>query len=304
MRAALVGAGNVGASIAQLIVLNELADVVLLDVVDGRAAGKALDLAQAGAVLRHRAAIVGSDDMAQMAGADVVVVTAGLPRTPGMSRDDLLEKNASIIRSVGAAIAEHAPGAIVIVVTNPLDVMCHVMQQATGKPHAEVIGMAGVLDAARFAAFIAMELGVNAGDISPMVLGGHGDSMVPLARYTTVGGIPLTQLLPADAVERLADRTRKGGAEIVGLLKTGSAFYAPAASVYKMLEAIALGEDRVVPASVFATGQYGISDVYVGLPAVIGPGGVKRILEIELDADETAMLRESAERVRETVARL
>ena len=304
MKIAIVGAGNVGATIAQYAVQRELGDVVLVDIVEGMPQGKALDLAEAAPVLGYHGRLIGANDFAALAGSDVVCVTAGLPRTPGMSRDDLLGKNAAIIRSVGGAIKEHAPEAIVIMVTNPLDVMCQLMQQVTGKPHREVFGQAGVLDGARFAAFVAMELEISPDDVSAMVLGGHGDSMVPLPRYTTVSGVPITQLLDSDVIAQIVDRTRTGGAEIVALLKKGSAFYAPAASAFKMIESVVRNKRRLLPASVHATGQYGIRDVYIGLPAVIGPLGVDRIVEIELTDEETDALRTSAAHVRETVSRL
>ena len=304
MKIAVVGAGNVGATIARLVAERELGNVVLLDVLEGVARGKALDLTEAAPVLGYHASIIGGKDYAALAQSDVVVVTAGFPRMPGMSRDDLLEKNAAIIREVADGIRKHAPDAIVLMVTNPLDVMCQVMQEATGKPHREVFGMAGVLDAARFAAFIAMELEISPDDISAMVLGGHGDSMVPLPRYTTVAGVPVTQLLPKELIEQLVQRTRNGGAEIVTLLQKGSAFYAPAASAFKMLECVVRDKKRLLPASVYATGEYGINDVYVGLPVVIGPMGVERIVEIDLTDEEQNALNASAEHVREAVRKL
>ncbi|MFH0962570.1 MAG: malate dehydrogenase [Planctomycetota bacterium] len=299
MKISIVGAGNVGATVAQLAVERELGDVVLIDVVEGLPQGKSLDLLEAGPVLGYRGSIIGANDLAELAGSDVVVVTAGLARKPGMSRDDLLLKNAEIIRGIGEGIRRHAAEAIVLMVTNPLDVMCMVMQKATGKRPKEVVGMAGVLDAARFAAFIALELEVSPDDIRAMVLGGHGDSMVPIPRYTTVGGLPITELLPGEVIERIIERTRGGGAEIVELLKQGSAFYAPGASAFKMLECIVRNKKRLLPASVWATGEYGIRDVYVGLPAVIGPMGVERIVEVSLTEEEAQALRRSAQHVRE-----
>jgi len=304
MKIAVVGAGNVGATIARLVAERELGNVILLDILEGVARGKGLDLMEAAPVLGYHAGIIGGKDYSALAQSDVVVVTAGFPRTPGMSRDDLLEKNATVVREVADGIKRHAREAIVLMVTNPLDVMCQVMQEMTGKPHREVFGMAGVLDAARFAAFIAMELEISPDDISAMVLGGHGDSMVPLPRYTTVAGVPVTQLLPVEVIDQLVQRTRAGGAEIVELLGRGSAFYAPAASAYKMLECVVRDKRRLLPASVYATGQYGITDVYVGLPVVIGRRGVEQIVEIDLTAEEHEALKASADHVREAVKKV
>ena len=304
MKISIVGAGNVGASIAQYVAMKDLGDVLLLDIAEGLPQGKALDLTEAAPVLGYHSQLIGANDMSQLAQSDVIVVTAGFPRMPGMSRDDLLEKNAGVIRSVGGAIREHAPEAIIIMVTNPLDVMCQLMRDVTEKPHKEVFGQAGALDGARFAAFIAMELEISPDEVHALVLGGHGDSMVPLPRYTTVGGVPVTQLLPEEVIAQLVERTRKGGAEIVALLKKGSAFYAPAASTFKMVESVVRNKRRLIASSVYATGQYGIKDVYIGLPAVIGPMGVEGVIEVELTEEEADALRRSARHVAETVAKL
>jgi malate dehydrogenase len=297
----VIGAGNVGATTAQRIAEAGLADVVLVDIVEGLPQGKGLDLAEAAPVVAHDARVVGSNDYADTAGSDVVVVTSGLARQPGMSRDDLLTKNAGIVRSVVEQAAKASPGAIIVVVTNPLDAMCHVALEASGFPRERVIGMAGVLDSARFRTFIAQELGVSVEDTHAFVLGGHGDTMVPLSRYSTVAGVPITELLSADRVKALEERTANGGAEIVGLLKTGSAFYAPAAGAFEMVEAILLDRKRVLPCAVLLQGEFGVQGQFVGVPVVLGRGGMERIFEIELTADEQAAFRRSADAVKELV---
>ncbi len=300
----VIGAGNVGATTAQRIAEAGLADVVLVDIVEGLPQGKGLDLAEAAPVVGHDARIVGTNDYADTAGSDIVVVTSGLARQPGMSRDDLLAKNAGIVRSVVRAAAAVSPTAVLIVVTNPLDAMCHVALDASGFPRERVLGMAGVLDSARFRTFIAQELGVSVEDTHAFVLGGHGDTMVPLPRYSTVAGIPITELLPPDRVQALSERTANGGAEIVGMLKTGSAFYAPAASVFEMVEAILLDRKRVLPCAVLLDGEFGTRGLFVGVPAVLGAGGMERVLEIELTDDEQAAFDRSAAAVKELVDKL
>jgi malate dehydrogenase len=297
----VIGAGNVGATTAQRIAEAGLADVVLIDIVEGLPQGKGLDLAEAAPVVAHDANVVGTNDYADTAGSDVIVVTSGLARQPGMSRDDLLTKNAGIVRSVVESAAAVSPDAIIVVVTNPLDAMCHVAMDASGFPRERVIGMAGVLDSARFRAFIARELGVSVEDTHAFVLGGHGDTMVPLSRYSTVAGVPITELLPADRVRALEERTANGGAEIVGLLKTGSAFYAPAAGAFEMVEAILLDRKRVLPCAVRLQGEFGVDGLFVGVPVVLGRSGVERVFEIELTDAEREAFQRSANAVRELV---
>jgi malate dehydrogenase len=300
----VIGAGNVGATTAQRIAEAGLADVVLVDIVEGLPQGKALDLAEAAPVVGHDGRIVGTNDYAESAASDIIVVTSGIARKPGMSRDDLMNTNAGIVKAVVAEAAALSPDAILIVVTNPLDVMCHVAMRASGFPRERVIGMAGVLDSSRFRTFIALELGVSVEDTHAFVLGGHGDTMVPLPRYSTVAGIPITELLPPERVAALVDRTANGGAEIVGLLKTGSAFYAPAASVFEMVESILLDRKRVLPCAAFLQGEYGQQDLFVGVPVVLGERGLERIVQIELTAEEQAAFDASAGAVREQVDKL
>jgi malate dehydrogenase len=298
----VIGAGNVGATTAQRIAEAGLADVVLVDIVEGLPQGKGLDLAEAAPVVVHDAHITGTNDYADTAGSDIVVVTSGLARQPGMSRDDLLTKNAGIVRAVVQQAAKASPDAIIIVVTNPLDAMCHVAMEASGFPRERVIGMAGVLDSARFRTFIAQELGVSVEDTHAFVLGGHGDTMVPLSRYSTVAGVPITELLPAERVRALEERTANGGAEVVALLKTGSAFYAPAAGVFEMVESILLDRKRVLPCAVMLRGEFGVDGLFVGVPVILGAAGMERVFEIELTADERSAFERSAEAVRELVA--
>jgi malate dehydrogenase len=300
----VIGAGNVGATTAQRIAEAGLADVVLVDIVEGLPQGKGLDLAEAAPVVSHDARIIGTNDYAATAGSDVIVVTSGLARQPGMSRDDLLMKNAGIVKAVVQASAAQSPDAVLIVVTNPLDAMCHVAMQASGFPRERVLGMAGVLDSARFRTFIAEELGVSVADTSAFVLGGHGDTMVPLPRYSTVAGIPITDLLSADRIQALVDRTANGGAEIVALLKTGSAFYAPAASAFEMVDAILRDRRRVLPCATLLKGEYGVDGLFVGVPVVLGKGGLQRVIEIKLTAEEQTAFDKSAAAVKELVDKL
>jgi malate dehydrogenase len=300
----VIGAGNVGATTAQQIIETGLADVVLVDIVEGLPQGKALDLLEAAPVAGYDVRITGTNDYADTAHSKIIVVTSGLARQPGMSRDDLMARNAGIVESVVKQAAPLSPGAIIIVVTNPLDAMCHVALKASGFPPERVIGMAGVLDSARFRAFIAEELQVSVRDIRAFVLGGHGDTMVPLPRYSTVGGVPMTELMSAERVEALVERTRNGGAEVVALLKTGSAYYAPAASVVEMIEAILRDRRRVLPCAAYLGGEYGVSDLYMGVPIVLGNGGVEKIIEISLTDDERAAFDRSADSVRELLGKL
>jgi len=303
-RVTVIGAGNVGATTAQRILRTGLADVVLVDIVEGLPQGKALDLAEAGPVAGYDVKITGTNDYADTAGSKIIVVTSGLARQPGMSRDDLMAKNAGIVDSVVKQSAAVSPEAIIIVVTNPLDAMCHVAMQASGFPRERVIGMAGVLDSARFRYFIAAELDISVRDVRAFVLGGHGDTMVPLPRYSTVGGVPITELMSAERIAALVDRTRNGGAEIVALLKTGSAYYAPAAATVEMVEAILLDRRRILPCAAYLQGEYGYDGVFVGVPVVLGDGGMQKVIEISLTDDEKAALDHSAAAVRELVAKL
>jgi len=300
----VIGAGNVGATTAQRIAEAGLADVVLVDIVEGLPQGKGLDLAEAAPVVGHDARLIGTNDYAATAGSDVIVVTSGLARQPGMSRDDLLAKNAGIVNAVVEASAAQSPNAVLVIVTNPLDAMCHVAMQASGFPRERVLGMAGVLDSARFRTFIAEELGVSVADTSAFVLGGHGDTMVPLPRYSTVAGIPITDLLPEDRIAALVERTANGGAEIVALLKSGSAYYAPSASAFEMVDAILRDRHRVLPCAVFLKGEYGVDGLFVGVPVVLGRAGMERIIEITLTDDERRAFAASAAAVQELVDKL
>ena len=300
----VIGAGNVGATTAQRIAEAGLADVVLVDIVEGLPQGKGLDLAEAAPVVGHDSRIVGTNDYADTAGSDIVVVTSGLARQPGMSRDDLLAKNAGIVRAVVEQAAKHSPEAILIIVTNPLDAMCHVALKASGFPRERVLGMAGVLDSARFRTFIAEELHVSVEDTHAFVLGGHGDTMVPLSRYSTVAGVPITELLSPERVRALEERTANGGAEIVALLKTGSAFYAPAASAFEMVDAILRDRKRVLPCAVLLKGEFKTHDLFVGVPVVLGRDGMEKVFEIALTADEQAAFDRSAAAVQELVDKL
>ncbi|RMD89749.1 MAG: malate dehydrogenase [Alphaproteobacteria bacterium] len=300
---ALIGGGMIGGTLAHLIGLKELGDVVLFDIVEGLPQGKALDIAQAGAIEDFDGAFKGTQDYADIEGADVVIVTAGVPRKPGMSRDDLLDINLKVMKAVGAGIKAHAPDAFVICITNPLDAMVWALREITGLPHNKVVGMAGVLDSARFRLFLAQEFGVSVEDVTAFVLGGHGDSMVPLIRYSTVAGIPVPDLIAmgwstAERIEAIVQRTRDGGAEIVKLLKTGSAYYAPASSAIAMAESYLRDKKRVLPCAAHLDGAYGVDDLYVGVPVVIGAGGVERIVEIALGAEEKALFDRSVAAVR------
>jgi malate dehydrogenase len=303
---ALIGSGQIGGTLALLVGLKELGDVVLFDIVEGVPQGKSLDIAQASPIEDFDARVTGTNDYAQLAGADVVIVTAGIPRKPGMSRDDLIGINAKVITSVGENIKKHCPNAFVIVITNPLDVMVWVMKEVSGLPPERVVGMAGVLDSARFRYFLAEEFGVSVEDVTCFVLGGHGDTMVPLVRYSTVAGIPLPDLVKMgwttqERLDKIVQRTRDGGAEIVGLLKTGSAFYAPAAAAIQMAESYLRDKKRVLPCAAWLTGQYGVKDLYVGVPTVIGAGGVERVVEITLDGAEKQMFDKSVDAVKALV---
>jgi malate dehydrogenase len=297
----VIGAGNVGASVAQRVAEGRLADVVLIDIVEGLPQGKALDLAEAAPIVGHDMRIIGTNDYADTAGSDIIVVTSGLARQPGMSRDDLLAKNAGIVRSVVQQAAAQSPGAILIIVTNPLDAMCHVALEASGFSPERVIGMAGVLDSARFRAFIAQELGVSVSSTHAFVLGGHGDTMVPLPRYSTAGGVPITELLDQARIDALVTRTRNGGAEIVALLKTGSAYYAPAASVAQMVDSILADRNEILPCAAYLQGQYGVDGLFVGVPVKLGRGGISQVVEIELAGEERTAFERSADAVRELV---
>ena len=294
----VIGAGNVGATAAQRIAEGGLADVCVVDVVEGLPQGKALDLAEAAPLQYHDQIIVGTNDYADTAGSDIIVVTAGLARQPGMSRDDLLLKNAGIVRSVVKQAVQYSPDAILIIVTNPLDAMVHVALEVSGFPRERVIGMAGVLDSSRFRTFIAQDLGVSSADVSAFVLGGHGDTMVPLPRFSTVAGIPLPELMKPERIEVLVQRTRTGGAEIVALLKAGSAFYAPASSVFQMVDSILNNRRRVLACAVLLHGEYGIDGLVVGVPLVLGASGVERVIEVALTPEEKAALMTSAGSVR------
>jgi malate dehydrogenase len=300
----IIGAGNVGATTAQRIVETGLADVILLDIVEGLPQGKALDLAEAAPVVGYDVRVTGTNDYADTAGSKIIVVTSGLARQPGMSRDDLTAKNAAIVDSVVRAAAAVSPRAIIIVVTNPLDAMCHVAMKASGFPRERVVGMAGVLDSARFRHFIAAELDVSVRDVRAFVLGGHGDTMVPLPRYSTVGGVPITELMTKERIAALVDRTRNGGAEVVALLKTGSAYYAPAAAVVEMAEAILLDRRRILPCAAYLKGEYGYDGLFVGVPVVLGDGGMQKVIEISLTDAEKAALDHSADAVRAALQKL
>jgi malate dehydrogenase len=298
---ALIGAGQIGGTLALLAAQKELGDIVLYDIVEGVPQGKALDLTEARPILESDVSIVGTNDYRDVAGADVAIVTAGLPRKPGMSRDDLLEKNLGITGEVAVNLRENCPDAFVIVISNPLDAMVYAMKKITGFPKERVVGMAGVLDSSRFRAFVAMELGVSVREVKTLVLGGHGDTMVPLPRYCTVSGVPLPQLLSGEEIEGIADRTRFAGGEIVKLLKTGSAFYSPAASAIEMAEAYLRDQKRLMPCAAYLEGEYGFSGYYMGVPVIIGAGGVERIIEVDLAEEEREALRRSFDHVKKLV---
>lgn len=299
---ALIGAGQIGGTLAMLCGARNLGDVVLFDVVEGMPQGKALDLSHLAPVFGLDFKITGTNTIADIKGADVCIVTSGLPRKPGMSRDDLVKTNAEIVRNVAKGIKEHAPNALVIVVTNPLDAMVYLMQKETGFPAQRVIGMAGVLDTARYQAFLAEELNVSVSSVSAFVLGGHGDDMVPVRSYTTCGGIPVGNLIKADRLDAIEKRVRGAGGEVVALLKTGSAFYSPAASAIQMAEAYLFDQRRVLAAAAMLNGEYGLKGLYIGVPVIIGKNGIEKVIEIELNADEKKALHESAERVKQLLA--
>jgi malate dehydrogenase len=293
-KVAVIGAGNVGATCAFMLAERKVGEIVLLDIYEGFAKGKALDMSQGGQILNYDGKITGTMDYADIAGADVVVVTSGFPRQPGMSREDLIGKNADIISQVGAGIRDHAPDAIIVMVTNPLDLMTYHMRAVTGFPAERVVGQAGILDSARMTHFIAQEVGCSNEDVQAMVLGGHGDTMVPLPRYTTVGGIPITQIMDADTIDAICERTASGGGEIVKLLERGSAFYAPGAAAVIMAESILNDRKRMLPCSAYLSGQYGLEDVYIGVPVILGRNGVESIVELELEDSELSSLQKSA----------
>ena len=301
---ALIGGGNIGGVLAEQVVSRELGDVVIFDVVEGMPQGKALDIAEGAPLLDSAARVEGANDYAAIAGADLVIITAGLARKPGMSRDDLLKTNLTIIKSVAEGVKQHAPEAYVIVVSNPLDAMVYAFKTVSGFPRQRVVGMAGVLDSARFRAFVAWELGVSSQDVTALVLGGHGDTMVPLTRYCTVAGIPISQLLAKDRIEAIVQRTRGAGGEVVGLLKTGSAFVSPAASAIEMAESILVDKKRVLACACELDGEYGVEGLYVGVPCVLGAGGVEKIIEVELNAAERKLFDASVEHVRSLVAQI
>ena len=303
LRVSVIGAGNVGATLAQRVAERNLADVVLLDIVPGRPQGIALDLMQARSVGAHDRSIIGTNEYADTANSSIVVITAGLPRRPGMSRDDLLRTNAKIVSEAAQKAIAHSPNAILIVVTNPLDVMTYLAWQATGLPTQRVMGMAGILDSSRFQTFISMELGVSTTSVNAMVLGSHGDLMVPLPRYSTVGSIPITELMDAETIDRLVERTRNGGAEVVGLLKTGGAYYAPSASVCQMVESILCNQSRLLPIASYLQGEYGLNDVFIGVPTRLGATGVESIVELSLTEQELQALQQSAQAVRQNIDR-
>jgi malate dehydrogenase len=295
----VIGAGHVGATAAQRLAEKELCDVVLIDIIEGVPQGKALDLAEAAPIEKHDARLTGTNAYDASKNSDIVIITAGIPRKPGMSRDDLISTNAGIVKSVTQEVAALSPDSVLIIVSNPLDAMCHVAHDVSGFPKERVIGMAGVLDSARFRAFISMELNVSVENTHAFVLGGHGDTMVPLPRYSTVAGIPITELLPSDRIDALVDRTRNGGAEIVSLLKTGSAYYAPASAAVEMAESILKDKKKILPCAAYLEGEYGLNQLFMGVPVKLGAAGVEEIIEITLTADEKAALEKSAAAVQE-----
>jgi len=298
----VVGAGNVGSTAAMRLAEKELADVILVDVLEGIPAGKALDLTQAAPIEEHDCRIVGcTEDYSDAKDSDIVIITAGIPRKPGMSRDDLLSTNMNIMKTVVKAVASAAPNAILIIVSNPLDAMCHVAYDVSGFPKNRVVGMAGVLDSARFRAFIATELDVSVENVHAFVLGGHGDTMVPVSRYSTVAGVPITELLPQERIQAIEQRTRDGGAEIVGLLKTGSAYYAPASAAVEMAEVILKDKKKILPCAAYLEGEYGIQNLFIGVPVKLGANGIEQIIEIKLDEEEQKSLNHSADAVRKLV---
>jgi len=300
----VIGAGNVGATTAQRVAEKQLGDVVMIDIAEGLPQGKSLDLAEAAPIEKHDARVEGANDYEPSKDSDIVIITAGIPRKPGMSRDDLISTNSGIIKSVVEQVVKFSPNAILIIVSNPLDAMCHVAYETSGFPRNRVIGMAGVLDSARFRTFIARELNVSVENTHAFVLGGHGDTMVPLPRYSTVAGIPITEILDRETIDSLIERTRKGGAEIVGLLKSGSAFYAPASAAAEMAEAILKDKKKILPCAAYLEGEYGIEGLFIGVPVKLGAGGIEEIVEIKLTDSEKQGLENSANAVRELVADL
>ena len=298
MKITVIGAGNVGATTAQRLAEKEYGDIVLVDIVEGLPQGKGLDLMEAGPIYNYDCKITGTNSYEETENSDLVIITSGLPRKPGMSRDDLVKVNTDIVKSVVDQAVQKSPGAILIVVSNPLDVMTYVTYKVCNFPRERVIGMAGILDTSRMRTFIAMELNVSIENVHAFVLGGHGDTMVPLARYTTVAGIPVTELIPEDKLDSIIKRTRDGGAEIVSLLKTGSAFYAPAASIVEMVDAIVKDKKKILPCTVLCNGEYGLNDVFIGVPVKLGKNGAEQIIEIKLNQEETEALNKSAESVR------
>ena len=301
---ALIGGGNIGGVLAQEAAYRELGDVVIFDVVEGLPQGKALDMAEGAPVLGADAKITGANDYAEIAGADLVIITAGLARKPGMSRDDLLNTNLKIMKQVAEGVRDNAPDAYVIVVSNPLDAMVYTFKEVSGFPKNRVVGMAGVLDSSRFRAFVAWELGVSVQDVSALVLGGHGDTMVPLIRYCTVAGVPVSQLLPKEKIDAIVERTKGAGGEVVGLLKTGSAFVSPALSAIEMAESILKDKKRVLACACLCDGEYGVNGLYVGVPCVLGADGVERVIEVEMDAEERKLFDASVEHVRTLVEQI
>jgi malate dehydrogenase len=297
----VVGAGFVGSTLTQRLVERDYADVVMFDIIPNMPQGKALDMLQAGPVLGYDSLVVGTNDYADTANSDIVVITSGFPRKPGMSRDDLVKKNQEIIGQVTQEVVRNSPDCIIIMVTNPLDAMAQLAYHVSGFPRNRVVGMAGVLDTARFRTFIAQELGVSVRDVQAYVLGGHGDTMVPLARMCTVAGVPISQLMPAERIEQIVQRTRDGGAEIVKLLGTGSAYFAPSASVLQMVDSILLDKKMIMPCAAYLQGEYGINDLFVGVPVKLGAQGIEQIVEVELSESERALLKKSAEAVKELV---
>lgn len=300
----IVGAGNVGATIAHITAMKELGDVALVDIVEGLPQGKALDLSEGKPVDGYDVNIIGANDYESTADSDIVVITAGLPRKPGMSRDDLQEINADIISVVTEQVADFSPNAIVIIVTNPLDVMCYLAKKVSGFPKSRVVGQAGALDSSRMRFFIAEELDVSVEDVTTFVLGGHGDTMVPLVRYTYVGGIPVSQILSEEKLDAIVTRTKKAGGEIVGLLKTGSAYFSTAAATVQMVESIVKDKKRIIPCSAYLEGEFGFEDIYLGVPVVLGENGIEKVLEIELTPDEAEALDKSANAVRCSIKKL
>ncbi|MAG31829.1 MAG: malate dehydrogenase [Deltaproteobacteria bacterium] len=301
---ALIGGGNIGGVLAEQVAYRELGDVIIFDVVEGMPQGKALDMAEGAPLAGSDAKITGVNDYEGVAGADVVIITAGLARKPGMSRDDLLKTNLSIMKQVAAGVRDHAPNAFVIVISNPLDAMVYTFKEVSGFPKNRVIGMAGVLDSTRFRSFVAWELGVSVQDVTALVLGGHGDTMVPLVRYCTVAGIPIEMMMPRKRIDEIVERTKAAGGEVVGLLKTGSAFVSPAMSALEMAESYLLDKKRVLACACLCEGEFGVDGLYVGVPCVIGEDGVERIIELELDAEEQAAFDASVEHVRTLVSQI